>query len=335
MRFAIMSAAALLLASAPVAAQGNDDGLPVGACINIGNHLESPDENGWGGARIGEADFRNIAGAGFDTVRIPVRWDSHAGTDAPYTIDPAWLDRVEAVVDGAMGAGLNVILDSHNFLGLHEAPEANRDELAALWSQIAARFADRPVGRLWFEIENEPHNQLTNVNLPQIYAPALAAIRTSNPDRPVIVGGEFWSGIDSLATLNLPDDPHIFPTFHYYEPFAFTHQGAEWPEEKQPLGRIYGGPEDVQRLKDDVAKVRAYVVRTGKTPFIGESGAYEVIPLDQRVAYTRAVHDAFAPLGIGMCTWAYTNTFPFYDHEKQRWLPGMLAAMGLPGTAKE
>ncbi len=325
-RLAIFSAALLAATPVPLAAQG----LPVGACINTGNHLESPKENGWGGKRLDPADFRNIADAGFQTVRIPVRWDSHAGSAPDHAIDPAWIDRVALLVDSALDSGLNVILDSHNFEGLHADPAAHRDELAALWTQIGARFADRPTARLWFEIENEPHDQLNNLNLPQIYAPALAAIRASNPDRPVIVGGEFWSGVNSLATLNLPDDPHIYPTFHYYDPFAFTHQGAQWPEDKQPMGRVYGGAADAQQLAGDVAKVRAYIARTGKTPFIGESGAYEVIPLNQRVAYTAAVHDAFAPLGIGLCTWAYTNTFPFYDHDKKRWLPGMLAAMGLP-----
>lgn len=328
----VVAAAAALMVSEPALAQQlmvNE--LPVGACINMGNHLESPDEGAWGGARIGDTDFANIALAGFRTVRIPVRWDSHAADTAPYTIDPAWLERVAEVVDGALGARLNVILDSHNFLALHEQPEGNEARLAALWTQIAERFADRPTDRLWFEIENEPHDQLNNVNLPQIFAPALAEIRKTNPDRPVIIGGENWSGVDSLATLNLPDDPHIYPTFHYYEPFAFTHQGADWPEDKQPTGRVYGGAEDQQRLVDDVAKVSAYIKRTGKTPFIGESGAYEVIPLDQRVTYTRAVHDAFAPLGIGMCNWAYTNTFPFYDHDAKQWLPGILGAMSLDG----
>ena len=194
MRFVIAATAASLLISAPLAAREFEDSLPVGACINTGNHLESPDENGWGGARLSDADFRNIAGAGFQTVRIPVRWDSHAGAGPSFTVDPAWMDRVTALVDGALGAGLNVILDSHNFLGLHEDPEANRDELAAVWAQIGVRFADRPTEHLWFEIENEPHDQLNNVNLPQIFAPALAAIRESNPDRPVIVGGENWSG---------------------------------------------------------------------------------------------------------------------------------------------
>jgi endoglucanase len=147
-----------------------------------------------------------------------------------------------------------------------------------------------------------------------------------------VIGGENWSGIDSLATLTLPDDAHVYPTFHYYEPFDFTHQGAGWVHPKPPpLGRAYGTPADAQRLVDDTAKISAYVARTGLIPFMGESGAYDAhIPLDQRVQYTRAVHDAFTPLGVGICAWAYTNTFPFYDHKAKRWLPGLRGASGLP-----
>jgi endoglucanase len=161
--------------------------------------------------------------------------------------------------------------------------------------------------------------------------PALAAIRKSNPHRPVVIGGENWSGIDSLAVLDLPEDQAVYPTFHYYEPFDFTHQGARWVKPSPPkLGRVYGTPADAQRLVDDTAKIKAYVARTGLVPFMGESGAFDAyIPLDQRVQYTRAVHDAFTPIGIGICGWAYTNTFPYYDHKAGRWLPGMRAAAGL------
>lgn len=315
------------IAAAPAAAK--TDSLPVGTCINLGNHLEPETESGWGGTRLADSDLANIAQAGFDTVRIPVRWDSHAGKAPDYTIDPAWLDRVEHIVKAALDQHLNVILDEHNFDPLMADPAANKAQLAAMWRQIASRFADYPTDRLWFEIANEPHDKLTNANLTETLAPSLAAIRESNPDRPVIVGGEFWSGIDSLKTLTLPDDPNIVPTFHYYEPFDFTHQGASWVKPSPPVGRKYGSDDDAARLTRDVQKVRDYIARTGKTPFMGESGAYDRIALGQRVRYTAAVHDAFAPLGIGMCQWAYTNTFAFYDHDRQEWLPGMLEAVGL------
>ncbi|WP_217906718.1 glycoside hydrolase family 5 protein [Qipengyuania atrilutea] len=329
------AAAALALAAGPLAAQSAEpSGLPVGTCINIGNHLEPESESAWGGKRIEASDFRNIADAGFQTIRLPVRWSNKTGSGPDFTVDAAWMDRVEEVVDQALAADLNVILDSHNFVEVHSAPEENTAKLAAIWAQIAERFSDKPNERLWFEIENEPHDQLDNENLMAVLGPALAEIRVVSPERPVIIGGEFWSGIDSLATLELPDDPNIYPTFHYYEPFDFTHQGATWADDVPPIGRKYGTAADAARLTADVAKLEAYVERTGKLPFIGETGAYDAhIPLEQRVQYHRAVTEAFAPTGVGQCAWAYTNTFPFWNQKTGEWLPGMREAFGLGGSA--
>lgn len=323
--------AAAMLAVAASAADAPKS-LPVGACINMGDQLEALSETAHGGARIEAADFKRIRAAGFTTVRIPVRWSDKTGDGPDFPIDPAWMARVTEVVDQALAAHLNVILNDHHFDALDADPAANSAKLAAIWRQVAAHFADRPVSRLWFEIENEPHEKLDNANLMATLAPALAEIRASNPRRPVIIGGENWSGIDSLATLDLPDDPNLYPTFHYYEPFDFTHQGAGWVKPAPPkVGRTYGTAADAQRLVDDAAKVKAYAARSGLVPFMGESGAYDrYIPLDQRVQYTRAVHDAFTPLGVGICAWAYTNTFPFYDHNARRWLPGLRGAFGLP-----
>ena len=322
--------AAVLLASAASAANAPRS-LPVGACINMGDQLEAMSETAHGGARIEAADFKRIRAAGFTTVRIPVRWSDKTGDGPDYRIDPKWMARVTTVVDQALAAHLNVILNDHHFEALDSDPAGNSAKLAAIWTQVASHFADRPAKHLWFEIENEPHDKFDNGNLMATLAPALAAIRASNPTRAVVIGGGNWSGIDSLATLTLPDDPNLYPTFHYYEPFEFTHQGAGWVHPKPPpLGRVYGSAADAQLLVDDTAKIRAYVARTGVIPFMGESGAYDAhIPLDQRVQYTRAVHRAFTPLGVGVCQWAYTNTFPLYDHKAGKWLPGMLAAAGL------
>lgn len=302
--------------------------LPVGRCVNMGNHLEAPNEGDWG-RRIADDDFAIIAKAGFNSIRLPVRWAGHAQTKAPYKIDPAFMARVEHVVVLARAAGLNVILNSHNYDDLHAHPARNVKRLAAIWGQVAERFAQQPRDHLWFEIENEPHDKLTNKNLVATLLPALAAIRKTNPDRPVVIGGENWSGIDSLATLDLPDDANVVPTFHYYEPFDFTHQGATWVSPTPPTGRVYGSDADIERLTRDVAKVRNYIKRTGKTPFMGEFGANGPIPLDQRVTYQRTIRTAFDTTGIGVCAWGYTNTFPLYDSAAKAWVPGMQAAMGL------
>lgn len=322
--------AAVLASSLATPALAKTDSLPVGRCVNMGNSLETPTEGAWGGKKIDAADFKRIADAGFDTIRLPVRWSTRAGNVAPHTIDPEFMARVKGVVADARKAGLNIILNSHHFEEIHKDPsDANIAKLAGMWRQIAAAFADQPEANLWFEIENEPHDKFNDSNLLKVLNPALAEIRKSNPTRPVIIGGEYWSGINSLKTLQLPDDPNIVPTFHYYDPFNFTHQGATWVEPSPPLGRKYGGDEDQKLLQDDLQKVRDYISRTGKTPFMGEFGAHSTVPAEERVNYQKTIRVAFDQIGIGICAWAYTNTFPLWDQQKKAWVPGMRDAMGL------
>jgi endoglucanase len=240
------------------------------------------------------------------------------------------MERVKQIVSDARKVGLNVILNSHHFEEIHKDPsEANIAKLAGMWTQVAAAFADQPEAHLWFEIENEPHDKFNDSNLLAVLNPALAEIRKSNPTRPVIIGGQFWSGINSLKKLTLPDDPNIVPTFHYYDPFVFTHQGATWVDSPTPLGREYGTADDQKLLKDDIQKIRDYIARTGKTPFMGKFGAHTTVSTAQRIKYQKTVRMAFDEIGIGMCAWAYTNTFPLWDHEKKAWVPGMRDAMGL------
>lgn len=315
-----------LLANSAMAAPAR---LPITTCVNLGNHLEEPGENAWGGKRLEPQDLQAIKAAGFDTVRLPVRWDVHSDPQSPHAIDPVWMARVTTLVDAGLAAHLNVILNSHNFAPVDTDPDAGAPWLADVWRQIARHFADRPKAHLWFEIENEPHGPLTNANLLKTLMPSLAAIRASNPTRPVIIGGGDYSSITSLATLELPADRNVYPTFHDYNPFDFTHQGANWVHPTPPLGRVYGTAADAQGLDHDVARVQAYIARTGRVPFMGENGANDLIPLDQRVAYHRAITKAFAPLHIGVCVWGYTNTFPFRDNRTGQWLPGMLEAIGL------
>lgn len=331
----LLPLAALTLApmTAPVAAAAPavTKPLPVGTCINLGNTLEAEREGSWGGVPVRQEDLQRIADAGFTTIRLPVRWHNKSSNKPPYTVDPKWMDRVQQIVDWALAAKLNVILNSHHFDPIYDDPAGVAEWHGGVWKQIAERFKGYPEDTLWFELENEPHKNLNHANLLKTLAPALGEVRKLHPTRAVIIGGENWSGIKSLETLPLPDDVNIHPTFHYYDPFLYTHQGAEWTKpDMPPVGRSFPLPEDTAQLARDVAAVKAYVARTGKTPFMGEVGAYDGhIPLADRVKYHRTIHDAFAPTGIGMCMWAYTNTFPFYDYKADQWLPGLRGAIGL------
>src|SRR5262245_6092527 len=72
----------------------------LGRGINLGNALEAPREGEWG-VRLSPEYFRAIRDAGFDTVRLPVKWSAHAKADAPYTIDAKFAARVDWPLDQA------------------------------------------------------------------------------------------------------------------------------------------------------------------------------------------------------------------------------------------
>lgn len=300
--------------------------IPVGKCVNMGNHLEPPNEGDWGRA-IADGDFAIIKAAGFDTIRLPVRWSSHALVAAPYTIDAAWMARVKHVVDAARAAGLNVMLNLHHYEEMATAPAAHATRFAELWKQIAAEFAGYPTASLWFELMNEPNGALNDSNLAVILAPALANVRATNPTRPVIIGGQNWSGVDSLGTLAIPADPYVVATIHTYDPFDFTHQGATWVTPTPALGRTFGSAADHAGLESNLQKVRDFMTRTGRTVFVGEYGANDVagVPLSERIKYYGTISAAYASIGVQSCAWAYANTFRLRDGST--WLPGMIEAI--------
>jgi endoglucanase len=312
-------------APGPAARARTGPTLPVGKCINASNMLEAPREGAWG-PPLADEDFAILKAAGFATVRIPVAWSSHAAHNPPYAIDPAFLRRVHEVVRLATDAGLNVILDMHGEDALMADPAAEADRFVGLWSQVAARFEDAPPS-VWFDLLDEPHGALTATNLPAVLEPALAAVRATNPTRAVLIGGGDWGSLDGLLRLEAPDDPNVVPTFHYYEPFAFTHQGATWVEDPPPIGRSFGSAADKAQLDRNLERVRAYMQRTGRVPVMGEFGAQDDprVPLAQRLLYYRTISAAFASIGVQGCAWGYRAGF--HLREGRQWLPGALDAL--------
>jgi endoglucanase len=224
---------------------------------------------------------------------------------------------------------LRIIVDNHNFDELMADPVGRTPQLTAIWTQVAARLKDKD-SEVWFELMNEPNGtQFTNANLIAVLGPALTEIRKNNPTRTVVIGGESWSSVYNLTTVPVFNDARIVYTFHYYDPFNFTHQGAPWITPVLPTGVTFGSSADLTELTANVARAQAFMTRTGRPLFMGEYGAWEGISLPQRAAYYKTVHDAFAGAQVDGCAWAYVNTFPIRDASTGVWYDTLLAAIGL------
>lgn len=260
--------------------------------------------------------FKTIKAGGFDTVRVNLHAFAHM--DAENRLDPKWLAIVDKIVAQGLAAKLTVILDEHDFNACQDDLAACKPKLTAFWKQMAERYKGAP-DRVVFELLNEPNRAMDpvwNAWIPDL----LAAIRPSNPTRNVIVGPTNWNSLHRLVDLRLPKaDRHLIVTFHYYDPFPFTHQGASWANPMPPVGTPWGTPDEHARIDKDFDTVVAWAKAEGRPVLLGEFGAYDKGPMDSRIAYTQAVARSAEAHGFAWAYWQFDSDFVVYDIKADAW----------------
>jgi endoglucanase len=296
--------------------------------VNLGNALEAPVEGEWG-VYLREDYFRLIAEAGFTAVRVPINFEAHADKNAPYTIDPYFLERVDWVIRNASANKLVAILDMHNYQAMMDTPYSEQARFMALWGQIADRYRSYPNDRVYFELLNEPFGNLDNAAWNVILKQTLAVVRLSNPSRPVIIGPSFWNSFDQVANLQLPNDPYLIVTFHYYLPFHFTHQGAEWVDGSNAwMGTNWTGTaSEVAAINNNFNSVQAWAKQNNRPVFVGEFGAYSKGDQASRVRWTAAVARTAEAHGFAGGYWEFCAGFGVFDPTAYQWRTDLLHAL--------
>lgn len=305
---------------------------PFGRGINLGNALEAPNEGEWG-VRLEASYFDAIKEAGFDSIRLPVRWSNHAEYVPPYAINETFLARVDWAVEQALSRGLQVVLNVHHYAEMDERPDEHRERFLGLWAQIAEHYRDRPA-TLAFELLNEPHDRLTAAKWNAILKEALAIVRKTNPTRTVVVGPTAWNGIDELKSLALPeDDRNLVVTVHYYGPFSFTHQGAPWLGTKAPpLGKQWTGSEaERTAVTRDFDAAALWSLKHKRPIYLGEFGALNTADLESRARWTKFIAAEAANRKMGSAYWEFCSGFGAYDPRKHAWIEPLRSAL-LPIT---
>ena len=301
----------------------------LGNGINLGNALDAPKEGDWG-VTLQPEYFSLIKNAGFTHVRVPIRWSSHALTEAPYSIDTVFFDRVDWAMNQALKQSLLVVLNMHHYELLEQSPASQKDRFIALWQQISQHYKNTP-DTVAFEIYNEPSAAMDEATWSDLSAAALKVIRAENPHRIVIIGPVKWNSIDSLPSLKLPaDDPDLIATVHYYEPFHFTHQNASWagPESKQWLGTKWSDSStERQRMISDFNKARDWGLANKRKIYLGEFGAYEQADMPSRALWTRAVREEANKQNFSTAYWEFCSGFGAYDPVLKSWRQPILKAL--------
>jgi endoglucanase len=295
--------------------------------INIGNALDAPSPGEWG-VDVKPEYFAVIREAGFNTIRLPVRFSAHLSTQPQYSIEPDFLESVKTAVDEGLNSGLIIILDLHHFDAIMSDPAGNQEKLIDIWEQVSRAFKDYP-DTLYFEILNEPSGSLTYEEWNVLSGRVINTIRQYDPGRMIIVDSGEFSHIGTLAKLSLPKDPRLTATFHFYEPFNFSHQGAFWVDgSKMWMGTTWVGTTAEKKQITDRLDEAARWSSSMKIPvMMGEFGTIELADRDSRLRWTSFVAREAEKRNIGWVYWQFCSNFAIYSCESGRWDTGLLGAL--------
>ncbi len=217
-----------------------------GESIEIGNPANSINaETAWGNPRVTKEMIQAVKNAGFNAIRIPIRWQCHITDAEAMSIDPAWIARIKEVVGWCLDNDLKVIINAHHEKWLENNPtntykDENCKKLGLLWKNIATEFANYD-SRLAFAGTNEVHVK-DNWDAPaaenlevqnaynQTFVDAVRATGGNNAKRHLIVQTYVcnpWFGINN-GNFKIPTDRdgngnnYMSVEFHFYQPWSYA-----------------------------------------------------------------------------------------------------------------
>ncbi|CAN5138298.1 glycoside hydrolase family 5 protein [soil metagenome] len=302
-----------------------------------------------------EKMFADIAKAGFKTVRIPMNFGAWANYEKPYKFtNQEGLKTADNFVKWALDNDLNAIIDLHHveFDGKVEGA-ATVERIVWLWSEIAERYKNTNPEKVFFELRNEPHEIKTEDWRMQAEA-IIKAIRPIVPNHTLIVGFHDWNSRSALIESKPFADSNIIYTFHYYDPFIFTHQGATWAGEGLPelqnvpfpsKGKIkvpetakgkwvenqiksYKEDSNAKKMFADLKAAKDWSIKNNVPIFLGEFGSFSKYPtLEDRCRHAETIYTALGKLDIPSAWWEWDGGFNMFEKGTTRIAPCMRKAI--------
>jgi hypothetical protein len=311
---------------------------------------------------ITAADFQSMHAMGIRFVRFPLDpvLLAQGGLLAPNK-EQIW-KRIDNALDMAMNAGLSVdfVVFPRDDYKQRLATQPGADQFILLWQVLARHLAGRDPNRFFFELMNESEEQ-DSYRWVGLESATVKAIRDIDTKHTIIASGAHYDSIGDLLTTDTIDDPNIIYTFHFYEPYPFTHQGAPWGSFEWNYFKDIPYPataaqlaERMKTIPGDFARYQLYLYgadgwnattisqhiafaaawgRERNVPVIcNEFGAFrDTAPPDSRARYLHDVRSALEQNGIGWAMWDWSGNFGLVTHQGDTVVPDLadVDALGL------
>lgn len=230
-------------------------------------------------------DLARLRASGLDFVRLPLDPGPFlAGLPEQRS---ELMAQLRAAVVAVLDAGLVLVLNIQaNAATHHWNPTrlyARRDApglpaYRAFIADCAALLSGFDPARVALEPVNEPPQGCSDGGWPEIQHGLLSAARSRAPRLTLVATGSCGSMVSGLEALDPAPLQALAPllfTFHFYEPYLFSHQGAPWMQE--PVYRSLNAvpwPASEGSLERTLAAVRLRMGQDSQTPPAAKRAAY-------------------------------------------------------------
>ena len=340
------------------ASSRSDDGFEIHRGVNlecwfsqIGNRTPDPEY-------YTPETIRQLKQWGFDHIRLCV------GEEKIYDnklnpIENNW-KLLYAIMDECVAQDMRIIFDLHesrdwdcNHTDVKHVMFSDYSWLIKTWTEALHRdLAKYPNNVLAYDIINEPASSaLTNPKYSwnEIATAVIKAIREVEPNRTLVVCGDNWANPgENFLQLNIPADPHVIASVHFYQPNnlcfyrepwgkyaeydgpihypGYILQRAEWNKwlrewkeanpGKQPLTDFTNWCNDrydYSKMHRVIKECKEHCDQLGIKFMLGEFGTTFYLASDVRNAWYTDVVKVCDELGVPYSNWGVKGAFGLYD----------------------
>lgn len=323
---------------------------------NFGDFMNSKD------AAKRKQMFTDIKKAGFSTVRIPICFSAWINLERPYDWNnKEGLQMADNFVKWALENNLVTIIDLHHTEFDGSIPEAkNPERTINLWNKIAERYKNTDPEKVFFELRNEPHNIK-----PEVWRweanEIIKVVRKIAPKHTLVVGFHDWNSRKAMIESEPFEDENIIYTFHYYDPFVFTHQGATWAGEGLPelkgvefpyskkikvpktakgkwvedQIKTYERDSEAEKMFADLKAAKDWSEKHDVPIFLGEFGSFAKFATEEsRCRHAKVIYTALGKLDIPNAWWEWDGGFNMFEKGTNKISECMQDAIDSYKTAK-
>jgi endoglucanase len=286
---------------------------------------------------VNASDFKLLKQLGFKSIRLPVAFRYFQTNNIPL---PKVIEHIDQIFRLCQLYGFKLIICYHSGNLDDNTYVAENKNIIALWSTLTKKYIYQSADNLFFELYNEPPHMNPDIWKNAVYD-LVTAIRKLDKNRTLIVGASNFNSIYELSRTTPLSDNNIIYTFHFYEPFFFTHQGAEWigdqvattsvpfpydaanfpplnPKAKSTWGETnyyqYRTDGNEQSVRDKLQIVKNWGLKYNVPLLCGEYGAYnKYADSDSRCRYIKAVRQTLKAMNIPGILWDYNTNFSIFD----------------------